>query len=87
MPSSPKYRMMIRLNRKVVIPVDISVSISLLPLVQDFRRILQSGFGQQNLIWLNFRKYPRPISMLTVMDRKVPQAAPKVPMLSRPTKM
>lgn len=55
-PSSPKYCMIIRLNKNVVIPVDISVSISLLPLVQDFRRILMSVFGLQNLIWLYFRK-------------------------------
>lgn len=86
-PSSPKNFMMIRLNKKVVIPVDISVNISLLPFVQDLKRTVQFNLGLQNLIWLYFRKYPNPISILTVMERKVPQAAPSVPMSNRATKI
>ena len=45
-----KYFIIIMLNKNVVIPVDNSVSISLLPFVQDFKRTLQFTFGLQNLI-------------------------------------
>ena len=49
-PSSPKYFIIIMLNKNVVIPVDNSVNISLLPFVQDFKRTFQFTFGLQNLI-------------------------------------
>lgn len=38
-PSSPDFCMIIRLNRNVVIPVESSVNISLLPLTQAFHNI------------------------------------------------
>ena len=68
-------------------PVDISVSISLLPLVQDLNSTRPFAFGRQKRIWLNFRKYTSPMSMLTVMDKNVPHAAPKVPISSTATKI
>ena len=79
--------MMMMLNKNVVMPVDISVSISLLPLVQDLTSTAQFAFGLQNRMWPCLRKYPSPISILTVMESSVPSAAPSVPILKTATRM
>ena len=52
-PSSPKYFIIIMLNKNVVIPVDNSVSISLLPFVQDFKRTFQVKVGFEELMGLD----------------------------------
>lgn len=84
-PSSWKYLKIIILNKNVVIPVDSSVNISLLPLAHDLSKTFQSILGLVNLMLLNLRKYTNPISMLIEIDDRVPKAAPMVSKLNMAT--
>lgn len=55
-PSSPKYFITIRLNSRVVMPVENSVNISLLPLVQDLSSTFASALGRAKRMLPNRRK-------------------------------